>query len=92
MYKNPQQVCTNGLRPKQQANSMYGISLQLLTSPNKGAFSNGLMISYYSEVQTGRHCKVQGGSNTARLETKRSNEISSKIALFSKIKQGAGHI
>lgn len=70
---------------------MYGISLQLLTSPDKGAFSNGL-ISYYSGVQTGRHCKVQGGSNTARLATKRSNEISNKTALFSQIKQGAGHI
>jgi hypothetical protein len=71
---------------------MHGSSLQLLSSPNKGAFSNGLVISYYSEVQTGRHCKVQGGNNTARLETKISNEHSNKIALVSKSKQAAGHI
>lgn len=50
------------------------------------------MTVYYSEVQTGRHCKVQGGNNTARLEAMRSNEISNKIVLFSKIKQRVGHI
>lgn len=71
---------------------MYGTFFQLLNSPNKGALSGGLMTVYYSEVQTGRHCKVQGGNDTARLEAMRSNEISNKIVLFSKSKQRVGHI
>lgn len=71
---------------------MHGTFFQLVNSPNKGAFSCGLMTDYYSEAQTGRHCKVQGGNNTARLEAIRSNEISNKIVLFSKIKQRVGRI
>lgn len=72
---------------------MYGTSLQFLNSSNKGAFSSGLRMDYYSEVQTGRHCKVQGGNSTARLEAMRSYEIPNKNSpIFQNQARGGAHL